>query len=388
MRRIDTMVEEIIASRAQLPHGTLENRKAAEEGGCGVTGFIANIPINGRHIFEPSVQMHNRGNGKGGGIAAVGLSPQALGVTQDVLDTHYLLQIALLDPTCAPLVEKDCIEPYLEISHAGRIPTVDDYREITGLEIRPPDVMRYCVRVKERVLDRFIEDNALSDIEPRHAEDEFIYQNSFRLNQKFYASLGEKRAFVLSHGRNLMILKIVGYAELLAKYYLLENFQAHGWIAHQRYPTKGRVWHPGGAHPFIGLDEALVHNGDFANYHSITEYLKQYNISPQFLTDTEVSVLLFDLWNRTFAYPPPSMISTDCQRKSSGSIVVFSRIMFTVPPMARGSSSSPGMMSIRSSSSSSASPTRPCSGHRSLPCKRVRFRSASSVPRNRRSTPH
>ena len=143
----------------------------------------------------------------------------------------------------------------------------------------------------------------LADIDPRHAEDEFIYQNSFRLNQKFYASLGEKRAFVLSHGRNLMILKIVGYAELLAKYYLLENFQAYGWIAHQRYPTKGRVWHPGGAHPFIGLDEALVHNGDFANYHSITEYLKQYNIYPQFLTDTEVSVLLFDLWNRNFGYP-------------------------------------------------------------------------------------
>jgi len=24
---------------------------------------------------------------------------------------------------------------------------------------------------------------------------------------------------------------------------------------------------------------------------------------PQFLTDTEVSVLLFDLWNRTYKYP-------------------------------------------------------------------------------------
>ena len=60
-----------------------------------------------------------------------------------------------------------------------------------------------------------------------------------RLNQKFYASLGEKQAFVLSHGRNMMILKIVGYAELVAKYYLLDNFKAHGWIAHQRYPTKG-----------------------------------------------------------------------------------------------------------------------------------------------------
>ncbi len=100
-----------------------------------------------------------------------------------------------------------------------------------------------------------------------------------------------------------MILKIVGYAEQVAQYYLLDDFKAHGWIAHQRYPTKGRVWHPGGAHPFIGMDEALVHNGDFANYHAVTEYLKQYNIFPQFLTDTEVSVLLFDLWNRNFGYP-------------------------------------------------------------------------------------
>ena len=83
----------------------------------------------------------------------------------------------------------------------------------------------------------------------------------------------------------------------------MEDFKAHGWIAHQRYPTRGRVWHPGGAHPFIGLDEALVHNGDFANYHAVSEYLKQNNIFPQFLTDTEVSVLLLDLLNRTFEYP-------------------------------------------------------------------------------------
>jgi len=36
-----------------------------------------------------------------------------------------------------------------------------------------------------------------------------------------------------------MILKIVGYAEQVRQYYLLEDFKAHGWIAHQRYPTKG-----------------------------------------------------------------------------------------------------------------------------------------------------
>ena len=43
--------------------------------------------------------MHNRGNGKGGGIAAVGLVAEDVGVSQEVLDSHYLLQIALLDPT-------------------------------------------------------------------------------------------------------------------------------------------------------------------------------------------------------------------------------------------------------------------------------------------------
>jgi len=303
MQNSGEILERIIASRGKLPVGAFEHGKTAEEGGCGVTGFIASIPVRGKHIFEPSVQMHNRGNGKGGGIAAVGLCPDDLGVSQEILDTHYLLQIALLNPAVAPLVEKEFIEPYLEVSSSGKIPAVDDYREIPGLEIRPPDVCRYFVRVKKNILDQFIEENRLKDLDPRWAEDEYIYQNSYRLNQKFYASLGEKQAFVLSHGRNIMILKIVGYAELVAKYYLLDDIRAHGWIAHQRYPTKGKVWHPGGAHPFIGMDEALVHNGDFANYHSITEYLKQYNIYPQFLTDTEVSIQLFDLWNRIFGYP-------------------------------------------------------------------------------------
>ena len=68
-------------------------------------------------------------------------------------------------------------------------------------------------------------------------------------------------------------------------------------------PPKGGSGTPGGAHPFIGLDEALVHNGDFANYYSVTEYLKQRNVYVQFLTDTEVSVLVFDLLNRVYGYP-------------------------------------------------------------------------------------
>ena len=135
------------------------------------------------------------------------------------------------------------------------------------------------------------------------AEEEFIFQNTYQLNLALYSALGEKRAFVLSHGRNMMILKIVGYAEQVAQYYKLEDFKSHIWIAHQRYPTKGRVWHPGGAHPFIGLNEALVHNGDFANYYSVSDYLRQRNVYPLFLTDTEVSVQVFDLMNRVYGYP-------------------------------------------------------------------------------------
>ncbi len=299
----DALIETILKSRAKLPRSAVPMNKAAEEGGCGVTGFIASIPVAGRHIFEPSVQMHNRGNGKGGGIAAVGLSAKDLGVTQDILDSHYLLQIALLDPKSLPEIESTFIDPLFEVHKAQQLQTVDDFRDIDGLDVKPPDVQRYFVRVKKGFLDQYIEDNNLYKMDPRKIEDELVYQNSIRINQQFYASLGEKQAFVLSHGRNIMILKIVGYAEKVVQYYCMDDFKAHGWIAHQRYPTKGRVWHPGGAHPFIGMDEALVHNGDFANYHAVSEYLQEHNIFPQFLTDTEVSALLLDLYNRTFEYP-------------------------------------------------------------------------------------
>ena len=285
-------------------------RSPEAEGGCGVTGFACTIPVGGKHIYEPSIQMRNRGNGKGGGIAACGLAPEDMGVSRKTLERDYILQIAMLDPTVRGDLEKTCIDPYFDVDQGGTIPTVADYRDVPLLEVRPPDVARYFVRVKPAVLERFAAEKHLTDLPEREVEDEFIYQNSIRLNDTFYASLGEKRAFVLSHSRNLIIVKIVGYAEAAVQYYCMPDMRAHIWIAHQRYPTKGRVWHPGGAHPFVGLNEALVHNGDFANYHSVCEYLAQRNIFPRFLTDTEVSVLLFDLMNRVYKYPTEYIIES------------------------------------------------------------------------------
>ena len=300
------LIHRLASSRKRLAESLNHSssiRKEAEEGGCGVVGFCCSEPVAGRHIYEPSRQMHNRGNGKGGGIAAVGLVPEQLGVSREVLDTHYLLHVAFIDTKVRPEIEQQFIHPFFDVAASAQLDKVDDWKSVPGLEVLPPDVCRYFVRVKPAVLDSFITKNHLERLDRSEAEDELINQNSFSLNQKYYASLGEKRAFVLSHGRDIMILKVVGFAEAIVKYYKIEELCAHEWIAHQRFPTKGRVWHPGGAHPFAAIDMALVHNGDFANYHSVSEYLKQRHIYPQFLTDTEVSAQLFDLFTRTYHYP-------------------------------------------------------------------------------------
>jgi glutamate synthase domain-containing protein 1/glutamate synthase domain-containing protein 3 len=291
-------------SRAALrPTGNWFRTSPEAEGGCGVTGFACTVPVGGHHIFEPSIQMRNRGNGKGGGIAACGLVPEDLGVSRQILEEDYILQIALLDPAAQKEIEEQFINPFFDIHQAYMVPTLDDHREVELLEIRPPDVMRYFVRVKKMVLDKFRSEQKLESLKDTEFEDEFVYQNSIKLNTSFYASKAGMRAFVMSHAKNLIIMKIVGFAEASVQYYKMHNTRAHVWIAHQRFPTKGRVWHPGGAHPFIGMNEALVHNGDFANYHSVCEYLAGRNLFPKFMTDTEVSVLIFDLLNRTYKYP-------------------------------------------------------------------------------------
>ncbi|MDO9264570.1 MAG: hypothetical protein Q7U02_11435 [Desulfosalsimonadaceae bacterium] len=298
-------IQQLLASKQRLVAGMdcPDITKSSEEGGCGVVGFCCTEPVPGRHIYEPSRLMHNRGNGKGGGIAAVGFVPEQLGVSRDVLDNCYMIHVAYLDPGVRTELEEKYITSFFDIASTSKLDTVDDWTAVAGLEVKPPDVWRYFVRVKPDVLTAFIQENAFEKLDLREAEEEFVNQNSFKLNQEFYASLKDQKAFVLSHGRNIMILKVVGYAEAIVKYYKIEELAAHTWIAHQRFPTKGRVWHPGGAHPFAGINMALVHNGDFANYHSVTEHLLQRHIYPQFITDTEVSALMFDLLNRTYHYP-------------------------------------------------------------------------------------
>jgi glutamate synthase domain-containing protein 1/glutamate synthase domain-containing protein 3 len=275
----------------KLVEGVTPGQPEAREGGCGVIGIVGTRPLEGRLIIRACHQMRNRGNGKGGGVAAAGLFAE---------HRHcYALHVAYLDRAARKEVEQEFVSTVFDIRHQEQQPTIDDHRE-AGLEVRPPTVWRYFVRAKPDGVTQFAMDSGIQ--QRSQAEDELVFQNSFRLNQKHYAGREHPRAFALSHGRDLMVLKGVGYAEEIARYYRLEKTKAHVWIGHQRYPTRGKVWHPGGAHPFAGLHEALVHNGDFANYHAVCQYLRQRGLVPLFVTDTEVSALLFDLYSRVMGY--------------------------------------------------------------------------------------
>src|SRR5512137_1464591 len=105
-------IRELIDSRSWMrclsEHGASHSQEA--EGGCGVVGLASSVPIAGRHILEPLLQMHNRGNGKGGGIAAVGLSPEQMDVTKKVLENDYLIQVAYLDPKVREDLENEFIK--------------------------------------------------------------------------------------------------------------------------------------------------------------------------------------------------------------------------------------------------------------------------------------
>src|SRR6266702_3531304 len=299
----EQLIEALITSRRSVHESPLPRYDNEAEGGCGVIGMAASTPVRGSHLLQALQQMRNRGNGKGGGIAAVGLDPEFFGCQRATLANDYLLAVAYLDSSVRPQVEATCIEPTFIVDMTFQVPTLPDFRSIPGLEVQPPGVWCYFVHVRPDALVQFRQQYDIANSDDTAIEDEIVYQNTYRLNSAFYAATGEKRAFVLSHGKNVLVLKMVGYGDDVVRYYGLENLRAHVWIGHHRYPTKGKVWHPGGAHQFIGMHEALVHNGDFANYVSICSYLAQRNMYPLFLTDTEVAVLVFDLLHRIYGYP-------------------------------------------------------------------------------------
>ena len=76
----------LIESRKKISPPDIHSNKTAMEGGCGVVGLACNEKIAGKHIKQALIQMHNRGNSKGGGIAAFGLEASQFKVSQKSLE--------------------------------------------------------------------------------------------------------------------------------------------------------------------------------------------------------------------------------------------------------------------------------------------------------------
>ncbi|HEY6005414.1 MAG TPA: hypothetical protein VIV57_21220 [Anaeromyxobacter sp.] len=180
-------VEAILASRRTLSRpAEIPARKAEAEGGCGVIGMASSVPVEGRHLLTALQQMRNRGNSKGGGIAAAGLAAGFLDVRPEVLADDYLLAVAYLDPAARAEVERSFLEPTFAVDHERELRPRAGAQEALGLEVEPPVVRCYFVRVLPDVLREFAGRHGFSDAAA--AADELVYQTTYRLQRAFYAS--------------------------------------------------------------------------------------------------------------------------------------------------------------------------------------------------------
>src|SRR3989441_7236930 len=169
--------DQIIDSRGSLPVSMVQPGKQEAEGGCGVVGLACNVPLEGKYLLQSLVQMRNRGNGKGGGIAAVGLTPEQLGVSKKILEEDYILQVAYLDKSVRKQVDDQHVRPFFAVDYESRVEAVADYRSIPGLDVEPPEVYRYFVKIKKEALAEFSRKNSLEGRKESEVEDEFLYQN-------------------------------------------------------------------------------------------------------------------------------------------------------------------------------------------------------------------
>lgn len=237
--------------------------------GCAISGIMdeSGERFDGSAIVRSIAAMHFRSNGLGGGFAAYGLFP-------DHAD-DYCLQMMYESPASRTATESLLAERF-EVVGAGEIPT----RPLDVIRNRPI-LWRYFLRVKPDVAERFYE----------MTEDDLVTAAVFDINRHLDG------AFVASSGKNMGVFKGVGYPEDIGEFYRLEEYEAHTWTAHGRFPTNTSGWW-GGAHPFGLLDWTVVHNGEISSYGINRRYLENFGYYCALRTDTEVICYLVDLLAR------------------------------------------------------------------------------------------
>ncbi len=243
---------------------------------CGLFGAMdtSGARFSGGLVAEAIANMHDRGNGLGGGFAGYGLYPE--------YPDSYAIHMMYLD--CA---QRENVEEFLHgsfhVHYAQEMPTRPKAKVSN-----PPTIWRYFADVRSDVLS-----------ESRLDEPDFVVDRVMSINT---GACGASGAFVFSCGKDLGVFKGVGYPEDIAEFFRLDEYQGYTWTAHGRFPTNTSGWW-GGAHPFSILDWTVVHNGEISSYGINRRYLEMHGYTCTMHTDTEVVAYAADLLMRRHQLP-------------------------------------------------------------------------------------
>lgn len=239
---------------------------------CSIFGMMdtSGTLHSGRDILTAIGNMHERGNGLGGGLAVYGCYPE--------YPEDYALHIMYTVPGSRQETES-FLERYFFVRHAEAMPTFP-----TEAIRFPPDIYRYFVAPSREEVKEIISD------------DDLVTRRVFSINADIDG------AFVFSSGKNMGVFKGVGFPEEIGAFFGLQNYSGYLWTAHGRFPTNTQGWW-GGAHPFGLLDWTVVHNGEISSYGANRRFLEMYGYVCTMQTDTEVIAYAVDLLTRKHGLP-------------------------------------------------------------------------------------
>ena len=226
--------------------------------------------FSGEGVIRAIANMHDRGNGLGGGFAVYGLYPEHAGL--------YALHIMYLSHKGKQETE-EFLRDHFNIVWQEEVPT-----RRTAVNKEPPaGLALFCGGRRQ-------------DLPENQSADDYVVAAVMEINT------GLNDSFVFSSGKNMAVFKGVGYPEEIAEYFRLEEYQGYLWTAHGRFPTNTAAWW-GGAHPFSILDWTVVHNGEISSYGINRRYLEQFGYKCTMQTDTEVIAYAVDLLMRRHNLP-------------------------------------------------------------------------------------
>ncbi len=223
----------------------------------------------GEGIIRAIANMHVRGNGLGGGFAIYGLYPEYADL--------YAFHIMYLSGQGQQETEAFLKERF-DLVYAEEVPT-----RPTPAITNTPLVWRYFLTTGQHKPED-------------ESEDDYVVDRVMEINTRL------KDSFVFSSGKDMAVLKGMGYPEEVAAYFCLEQYEGYLWTAHGRFPTNTPGWW-GGAHPFNILDWTVVHNGEISSYGINRRYLEQFGYQCAMETDSEVVAYAIDLLMRKHGLP-------------------------------------------------------------------------------------